>query len=57
MHEHKYAHRDIKPQNIIYVKEKGWLISDFGCAMKYESIEDEYAIAGTKAFNYEVIRK
>ena len=50
MHENKYAHRDIKPQNIIYVKEKGWILSDFGCALKYELIEDQYNIEGTKAF-------
>lgn len=32
MHNHHYAHRDIKPQNILYVYEKGWLLADFGCA-------------------------
>lgn len=57
MHEHNYAHRDIKPQNIVYVKEKGWLLSDFGCSQKYELNEGEYYIVGTKAFNYEEIRK
>ncbi|KAL4510154.1 hypothetical protein ABPG72_010347 [Tetrahymena utriculariae] len=32
MHELNYAHKDIKPQNIIYsIKDKCWKIADFGC--------------------------
>jgi serine/threonine protein kinase len=32
----KIAHRDIKPQNIVYFKEKKWKFIDFGEAMFYE---------------------
>lgn len=32
MHKTEYAHKDIKPQNIIYsIKDKNWKIADFGC--------------------------
>ncbi|EAR96986.2 tetratricopeptide repeat protein (macronuclear) [Tetrahymena thermophila SB210] len=32
MHTLNYAHKDIKPQNIIYsIKDKCWKIADFGC--------------------------
>lgn len=50
MHDHSYAHRDIKPQNILYVESKGWVLSDFGCSIKYKQVEGEYEICGTKAF-------
>ena len=44
------AHRDIKPQNIIFVKNKGWLLCDFGDSLKYESVQGIYNIRGTYSF-------
>ncbi|KAH7128953.1 kinase-like domain-containing protein [Dactylonectria macrodidyma] len=40
MHEHKFAHRDIKPQNILVQQKRPswWVkISDFGCSKQNES--------------------
>ncbi|KAM3146103.1 hypothetical protein pb186bvf_001760 [Paramecium bursaria] len=50
IHSVNIAHRDIKPQNIFYVKEKGWLLSDFGESLEYENVQDSYNIRGTKYF-------
>ncbi|KAM3147455.1 hypothetical protein pb186bvf_000262 [Paramecium bursaria] len=50
MHNHNIAHRDIKPQNIVYVENKGWLLCDFGDSLKYEKVDEIYDIRGTKAF-------
>ena len=44
------AHRDIKPQNIFYVKNKGWLLSDFGESLEYDEVEGLYNIRGTVYF-------
>ncbi|KAL4466980.1 hypothetical protein ABPG74_010577 [Tetrahymena malaccensis] len=38
MHSLNYAHKDIKPQNIIYsIKDKCWKIADFGCIQVIQS--------------------
>ncbi|KAM3146100.1 hypothetical protein pb186bvf_001757 [Paramecium bursaria] len=50
LHHHKIAHRDIKPQNIIFVNNKGWLLCDFGEALKYEKQQSVYNIRGTFGF-------
>ena len=44
------AHRDIKPQNIFYVKNKGWLLSDFGESLEYDEVDGLYNIRGTRYF-------
>ncbi|KAM3146094.1 hypothetical protein pb186bvf_001751 [Paramecium bursaria] len=50
LHHHKIAHRDIKPQNIIFVKNKGWLLCDFEEALKYDKPSSIYNIRGTFGF-------
>ncbi|KAM3146148.1 hypothetical protein pb186bvf_001805 [Paramecium bursaria] len=50
MHSINIAHRDVKPQNIFYVKDKGWLLSDFGESQQYENIDSLYNIRGTMYF-------
>ena len=36
LHSNNYAHRDIKPQNILFIKGQGWKLADFGESIKYE---------------------
>ncbi|KAM3146096.1 hypothetical protein pb186bvf_001753 [Paramecium bursaria] len=50
IHSVNIAHRDIKPQNIFYVKDKGWLLSDFGESLEYVEVDGLYNIRGTKYF-------
>ena len=50
LHKINIAHRDIKPLNILYIKEKGWLISDFGESLEYIDVDDIYDIRGTVYF-------
>ncbi|KAM3135545.1 hypothetical protein pb186bvf_012401 [Paramecium bursaria] len=57
LHSNNYAHRDIKPQNILFIKEKGWKLADFGESIKYEERNGLYKIQGTIAFLPQNIRK
>ncbi|CAD8207301.1 unnamed protein product [Paramecium pentaurelia] len=50
MHSLRIAHRDIKLSNIMYTCQKGWLISDFGCAQFYENQKGKYSIQGTRQY-------
>ncbi|KAM3146102.1 hypothetical protein pb186bvf_001759 [Paramecium bursaria] len=50
LHSVNIAHRDIKLQNIFYVIDKGWLLSDFGESLEYEEVDCFYNIRGTKYF-------
>ncbi|KAM3138521.1 hypothetical protein pb186bvf_009435 [Paramecium bursaria] len=50
LHENSYAHRDIKPHNILYVKNIGWKLADFGESIKYEGSKGTYRVQGTTAF-------
>ncbi|KAM3146105.1 hypothetical protein pb186bvf_001762 [Paramecium bursaria] len=50
LHQINIAHRDIKPQNVFYVKDKGWLLSDFGESLEYVEVDGLYNIRGTKYF-------
>ncbi|KAM3128156.1 hypothetical protein pb186bvf_019755 [Paramecium bursaria] len=50
MHSIRIAHRDVKPQNIFYAVDKGWLLSDFGESQEYEELESFYNIRGTLFF-------
>lgn len=35
MHKLGFAHKDIKPQNVIFsIKDKSWKIADFGCIQR-----------------------
>jgi len=35
MHTLGFAHKDIKPQNVIFsIKDKSWKIADFGCIQR-----------------------
>ncbi|KAM3146161.1 hypothetical protein pb186bvf_001818 [Paramecium bursaria] len=47
MHSINIAHRDVKPQNIFYVKDKGWLLSDFGESQEYQEVDSLYNVRGT----------
>ena len=41
MHRLGYAHKDIKPQNVIYsIKDKSWKIADFGCIQRFDGKEE-----------------
>ncbi|KAM3146156.1 hypothetical protein pb186bvf_001813 [Paramecium bursaria] len=50
MHSINIAHRDVKPQNIFYVKNKGWILCDFGESQYYQEIYSQYNIRGTIYF-------
>ncbi|CAK65170.1 unnamed protein product (macronuclear) [Paramecium tetraurelia] len=50
MHSLKIAHRDIKPSNIMYTYNKGWIIGDFGCALKYKKSVGVFQIEGTTQY-------
>ncbi|KAM3146163.1 hypothetical protein pb186bvf_001820 [Paramecium bursaria] len=50
MHSINIAHRDVKPQNIFFVKDKGWLLSDFGESQIYQEVDSLYNIRGTIYF-------
>ena len=50
MHSMHIAHRDIKPQNILYVIRKKWVLGDFGCATIYQNKKEVHKIAGTKSY-------
>ena len=53
MHKHDFAHRDLKPQNVL-IKEPGpewWVkLSDFGISKRMESAAAEHTVAGTRSF-------
>ncbi|KAM3138511.1 hypothetical protein pb186bvf_009425 [Paramecium bursaria] len=57
LHSNNFAHRDIKPQNILYIKEVGWKLADFGESIKYEISQGMYKIKGTLAFIPEDVSK
>ncbi|CAD8108302.1 unnamed protein product [Paramecium sonneborni] len=56
MHSLKIAHRDIKPSNILYMHNKGWVIGDFGCALKYANQKGVFKIEGTTQFLPKMLR-
>ncbi|KAM3133599.1 hypothetical protein pb186bvf_014286 [Paramecium bursaria] len=49
LHNHNIAHRDIKPQNIEFVENKGWVLCDFGNSLQYEKPIGIYSKRGTFA--------
>ncbi|KAM3130990.1 hypothetical protein pb186bvf_016908 [Paramecium bursaria] len=57
LHQNQYAHRDIKPQNILYVKDVGWKLADFGESIKYNQVDGLYKIRGTLAFLPQKLRR
>ncbi|KAM3135555.1 Calcium-dependent protein kinase 20 [Paramecium bursaria] len=57
LHSNNYAHRDIKPQNILFVKDVGWKLADFGESINYEVSKGMHKIKGTLAFIPQDIRK
>ncbi|KAM3141342.1 hypothetical protein pb186bvf_006460 [Paramecium bursaria] len=50
LHKHNIAHRDVKPQNVVFVKEKGWLLCDFEFSILYRDKICVTDIKGTKCF-------
>lgn len=46
MHSHNIAHRDIKPDNIIYC-DGVWKLADFGVSEKYTKVKDYHHFVGT----------
>ena len=50
LHKNNIAHRDIKPQNIIFVENKGWVLCDFEHSLNYINVNGVYDIKGTYAF-------
>ena len=50
MHSLQIAHRDIKPQNILYLSRKKWVLGDFGCATIYQKRKGVHKIAGTRSY-------
>ncbi|KAM3135563.1 hypothetical protein pb186bvf_012419 [Paramecium bursaria] len=50
LHQDNYAHRDIIPENIINVKDVGWILADFLESLYYEISQGMYKIKGTLEF-------
>lgn len=48
LYEHRIFHRDIKPDNILHIDERKFLLADFGLATEYERYDQEfYEVCGT----------
>lgn len=53
MHSKKIAHRDLKPQNIIFDLDLNLKLTDFGVADDFSTREDDSteSLAGTRIFH------
>jgi calcium/calmodulin-dependent protein kinase I len=53
MHNHKFVHRDLKPQNVL-IKERGpdwWVkLGDFGISKRMEDVASLHTFTGTRGF-------